>query len=109
MGHKPKSTIDLMMFSGHDFETLDTAIVSSQSIARHVKELRTILSKTNQKVKIKKQSKRLANNAGRKPLDQPHIHVGDYLLLSRKRKKRSKLQFNWTGPYVAVKPLTEFI
>ena len=43
-----------MALSGHEFETIDTAIVSSQSIARHVKALPTIISKTNHKVKIKK-------------------------------------------------------
>ena len=52
---------------------------------------------------------RIKKNKGRKPIDQPHIHIGDYLLLSRKREKQSKLQFNWTGPYVALAPLTPFI
>ena len=37
------------------------------------------------------------------------MHIGDYLLLARKRKKIIKLQFNWTGPYRAVKPLRTFI
>ena len=52
---------------------------------------------------------RITNNRNRKPLNQPHIHIGDFLLLARKRKKRSKLQFNWTGPYVALEPITEYI
>ena len=52
---------------------------------------------------------RISNNKNRKPLAQPHIHIGDYLLLAHKRKKHGKLQFNWTGPYVALEPVTEYI
>ena len=37
------------------------------------------------------------------------MHIGEYLLLARKRGEISKLQFNWTDPYRAVKPLTIFI
>jgi hypothetical protein len=62
-------------------------------------------------VKQKKKTMRIKNNRGRKPIhvDQPHIHIGHYLLLARKREKQSKLQFNWTGPYVALSPFTPFI
>ena len=67
------------------------------------------MQKISKRVEAKKVSKRISNNKNRKPLNEPHIHVGDFLLLARKRKKQSKLQFNWTGPYVALEPLTPHI
>jgi hypothetical protein len=108
-GRKPKATTDLLAFSGHNFKSIKAKAVSSASILKHISSLRITLAEISTRVKQKKKSMRIKNNKGRKPIDQPHIHIGDYLLLARKREKQSKLQFNCTGPYVALSPLTPFI
>jgi hypothetical protein len=108
-GRKPKLTTDLLAFSGHSFNSIKATTVSPASIIKHISDLRITLAKISTQVKQKKKSMRIKNNRGRKPIDQPHIHIGDYLLLARKREKQSKLEFNWTGPYVALDALTPFI
>jgi hypothetical protein len=108
-GRKSKSTTDLLAFSGHSFSSTKAITVSPISILKHISDLRITLAKIGTQVKQEKKSLRIKNNKGRKPIDQPHIHIGDYLLLVRKREKHSKLQCNWTGPYVALAPLTPFI
>jgi hypothetical protein len=65
-GRKPKSTVDLMAFSGHEFGSIDTAIVSSKAISKHINELRDTLSKINHQAKVKKRSKRLSKQCGSK-------------------------------------------
>lgn len=108
-GRKPRSTIDLFAFTGHTFNEIKNTTITSSVVKEHVVSLRATLQKISKRVEAKKVSKRISNNKNRKPLNEPHIHVGDFLLLARKRKKQSKLQFNWTGPYVALEPLTPHI
>ena len=108
-GRSPDTPSDLLAFTGYSFKTVETNKISIQTITKHVEALRKTIHEIHSKVKRSKAVKKKQNNKGRAPLTTAILHVGDYVLLARKTAKKSKLQCNWTGPYVALRPITEFI
>ena len=108
-GRSPDTPSDLLAFTGYTFKTVETNKISIQTITKHVEALRKTIHEIHSKVRRSKAVKKKQNNKGRAPLATAILHVGDYVLLARKTAKKSKLQCNWTGPYVALRPITEFI
>ena len=108
-GQKPRSVADLLAFTGNTFKEVETTSIPVTVIRKHVETIRRVFKEMSAYTRRFKAKAHARTNKHRKPLDEARLHIGDFVLLSRKRTKRSKLQCNWLGPYVAVEPITDFI
>ena len=108
-GQKPRSVTDLLAFTGDTFKEVETTSIPVAVIRKHVQKVREVFMEMSSYTRRFKARTRANANKHRKPLDEARLHIGDFVLLSRKRIKRSKLQCNWLGPYVTVEPVTDFI
>ena len=108
-GRRPKTTVDLLAFHGHDFKSIETTTIPVDRIREHVETICTAIRESGLHMLERKRRKHVRSNKGRTPPEEARLHIGDYVLLARKRPKQSKLQCSWTGPYVLVEPVTDFI
>ena len=105
-GRAPDTPSSILAFTGYTFKTVETNKISIQKITKFVEDLREEIHEIDYKVRWSKAVKKKQNNKGCAPLATAALHVTDYVLLAHKTANKFKLQFNWTGPYVALRPIT---
>jgi len=108
-GQKPRSVADLLAFTGNTFKEVETTNIPTSTIRKHVDTIRKVFKEMSTYTRRFKNKAHARANKHRKPLEEARLHIGDFVLLSRKRTRQSKLQCNWLGPYVTVEPITDYI
>ena len=107
-GIRPRGTTDFLVIHGPRLKTSERHVPEMETITKHRKNLRKVLSELHANANRKRMRNREQNWKAQKRLEEPNLHVGDWVLLACIRKK-SKLHLNWMGPFELVSTKSDFV